>query len=98
MYAINDIQVGPQRVCAKVEKSMVQLEFRASRIGQTYMFKVRYTRNSHSSTMDSAIEDQAQAKSTLIRECIKYKYTFAKTVYTPIDIINDMSSTNGLTL
>lgn len=39
------------------------------------------------------IRDHMQTKSALIVECIKHKYTSARTI---LDIINDMSS--GLTL
>lgn len=34
----------------------------------------------------------------MIGECIKHKYTFPRTIYTPVDIIDDMSTTYGLTL
>ncbi|KAL2505597.1 Uncharacterized protein Adt_21218 [Abeliophyllum distichum] len=72
--------------------------FRASKLGETDMFKIRYIRNGHSCSMDIILDDHRQSTSTLVGDCIKHKYTAAKTIYTPGDIINDMARTYGLTL
>ncbi|KAL2474656.1 Uncharacterized protein Adt_35392 [Abeliophyllum distichum] len=72
--------------------------FRASKLGETDMFKIRYIKNDHFCSMDIILGDHRQATSTLVGDCIKHKYRVVKTIYTPGDIINDMARTYGLTL
>ncbi|KAL2481215.1 Uncharacterized protein Adt_34181 [Abeliophyllum distichum] len=72
--------------------------FRASRLSDTDLFKIRYIKNGHSCSMDYVMGDHRQATSSLLADCIKHKYMDAKTIYTPRDIINDASKTYGVTL
>ncbi|KAL2533778.1 MuDR family transposase [Abeliophyllum distichum] len=72
--------------------------FRASRLIDTELFKIRYIKNGHNCSMDYVMGDHRQATSSLLAECIQHKYMDAKTIYTPMDIINDTSKTYDVTL
>ncbi|KAL2505293.1 MuDRA-like transposase [Abeliophyllum distichum] len=72
--------------------------FKASRLGDTDLFKIRYIKNGHNCSMDYVMEDHRQATSSLFADSIKHKYMDAKTIYTLRDIINDASKTYGVTL
>ncbi|XP_022873501.1 uncharacterized protein LOC111392395 [Olea europaea var. sylvestris] len=72
--------------------------FRASRLGGTDMFKVRYRKNVHICSNNIILGDHPQATSSIVGEFIMYKYISTKTTYTPADIISDMMNTYGVSM
>jgi hypothetical protein len=72
--------------------------FRASRLGGTDMFKVRYIKNDHICSNNIILGDHRQATSSTVGEFIMYKYISTKTTYTPSDIMNDMMNAYGVSM
>ncbi|XP_022893122.1 uncharacterized protein LOC111407708 [Olea europaea var. sylvestris] len=62
--------------------------FRSSRLGETKMFKIRKMCNGHTCSMNIVLGSHRQASSLIVSNCIKYKYTSSRTIYTPNDMLN----------
>lgn len=66
---------------------------RASKLGGTNMFNVRYIENDHTCSNNIIFRDHGQATNLIVGEFIMYKYMSTKATYTPTEIINDMINT-----
>ncbi|KAL2491861.1 DBD Tnp Mut domain-containing protein [Abeliophyllum distichum] len=69
----------------KCMDSNCQWSFRASKVGKTDNFKIRYIRNENVCSMNVILGYHRQESSSMVENCIKYKYSSAKTIYTPAD-------------
>ncbi|KAL6550037.1 hypothetical protein OROMI_020525 [Orobanche minor] len=73
-----------------VENTNCQWTLRASKLGNTNMFKVRKMIDVHTCSSNILMGNHRQASSELVSECIKDRFMNLKKVYTPLDIVEDM--------
>ncbi|XP_022870200.1 uncharacterized protein LOC111389508 [Olea europaea var. sylvestris] len=62
--------------------------FRSSRLRKTKMFKIKKMCNGHTCSMNIVLRSYRQASSSIVSNCIKYKYTYSRTIYTHNDMLN----------
>ncbi|KAL6581335.1 hypothetical protein OROMI_007258 [Orobanche minor] len=73
-----------------VESTNCQWMLRASKLGNTKMFKVRKMIDVHTCSSNILMGNHRQASNELVSECIKDRFMNLKKVYTPLDIVEDM--------
>ncbi|KAL6580983.1 hypothetical protein OROMI_006906 [Orobanche minor] len=88
----NQVQRSSSRdyVIVCVESTNCQWMLRASKLGNTKMFKVRKMIDVHTCSSNILMGNHRQASSELVSECIKDRFMNLKKVYTPLDIVEDM--------
>ena len=69
---------------------------RASAYRNDQLFKVRKYISEHTCSIQTVLEDNKKAKSSVVGEIIKNKYKSIKRNYTPSDIMEDMNEQFGL--